>query len=102
MTCLITQRFKVYRCESRKPLFKWKVTWNYAYSLRKQSLYFLCAFKIEVGIDRDIQYLENYLTGQNFDKIVDISVIIKGKKGRPQFVNPENKKVDSFFPVYVY
>ena len=33
----------VYRCESGMPLYKWRVTWNYAYSLFntfKLSLYF--------------------------------------------------------------
>ena len=29
---LIKQRFKGYCCKSDMPLYKWKVTWNYAYS----------------------------------------------------------------------
>ena len=37
----IKQRFKVYRCKSDRPLYNWKVNWNYAYSPFKLVTVFL-------------------------------------------------------------
>ena len=46
---LFEQRFKGYRCESDMPLCKWKVSWNYPYSLLEQfivSKWILCLFPL--------------------------------------------------------
>ena len=61
-TILINLRFQGYRCKSGIAIFKWRVTWNYAYSsLKSQVLGFMKQFSALLSFPCTPNFFENIL-----------------------------------------